>query len=68
MKRKPKSTPAIMLAAAIIAKDGGMMAWESNGETLVIGDMPPDNAQGIVWARRYFGVPVILYKTETKES
>ena len=40
------------------------MAWESNGETLVIGDMVPDNVIGIIWQRRYFGVPVIMYKTE----
>ena len=53
-----------MLAAALIAKDGGMMAWESGGETLVIGDLVPDNAEGIKWARRYFGVPVITYYTE----
>ena len=62
MERKPKSTLAIILAAALIAKDGGIMAWESGGEALVIGNMVPDNAQSIKWARRYFGVPVIMYK------
>ena len=67
MSNRPKRFISILFAALIIAKDGGVMAWESNGETLVIGDMVPDNVIGIIWQRRYFGVPVIMYKTEKEE-